>query len=569
MVIMEEDSFLPESGNNPVWLPNMHLSTERVPFSEPEPDPQTFNVLEVNENADGTISKIRINKKNIVRYLRALRFVYRGDTAYFFNGMIYEKINPEEIKRVIYALSEVIPYFPDISRNAVNDIMSHFAATTKADDLEDTAPENWDREKYSGELIPFSNVLYSPERDEIVPFTPYKFIDHQLNAFFDPMKIHHPVEEIYKKIIPDTDTRRFFFEAVGYSLFSKDLSPPAIFLIYGPGETGKSALHQAIAAAAGQQNVSTLDLAQISGDFTTAELEGKLINVCGETGSGQNRNISKTDGELIKRLSDGQDITVQRKYGHPYQLKNTAKLWFITNTLPDFGDTSSGMQRRLYVIPCRNKQRWEDQIYNKMTEETAVSWLINKALRGYHDFCHRGRKFEKADNMEIELTAYKTQDTLMDFLDETYGTLNIREITEKIDGQILPEIYSVYENYTTNAGGKPLSKRKFSEKLRNEFGLTMVKKTKRDGMAFHTITYIRKPDEPKTAELEENKNILSSMTEIEIINLKIKFAGKHNLKDGSKVPKDADPKEVEILKAAGYLKPNGDNTDELIFWRYG
>lgn len=565
---MEEDSFLPKSGSDPTWTARTDINTERVLFTEPEPDPQTFNVLEVSENADGTISKIRINKTNIVRYLRALRFVYHKDSAYLFNGMIYEKINPEEIKRVIYALSEVIPYFPDISRNTVNDIMSQFAATTKADDLEDKAPEDWDRESYAGELIPFSNVLYSVDKDDIVPFTPYKFIDRQLNAFFDPKIIHHPVEEIYKKIIPDTDTRRFFFEAVGYSLFSEDLSPPAIFLIYGPGETGKSALHQAIAAAAGQQNVSTLDLAQISGDFTTAELEGKLINVCGETGSGQNRNISKADGELIKRLSDGQEITVQRKYGHPYQMKNTAKLWFVSNTPPDFGDTSSGMQRRLYVIPCRNKQRWEDQIYSKMTEETAVSWLINKALRGYHDFCHRGRKFDVSAVMESESKSYKTQDTLMDFLDEIYGTLNIKEIAEKMDDQILPEIYSVYENYTKNSGGKPLSKRKFSEKLRNEFGLMTVKKSKREGNDIFTVTYFKKRDEPKTPELKEN-NVLSSMTEFDIIDMKIKFAGKHNLKDGSKVPKDADPKEVEILKAAGYIKPNGDNTDELIFWRYG
>ena len=567
---MKEDSFIPESGNNPVWLPNMHLCTERVPFTEPEPDPQTFNVLEVNENTDGTISKIRINKTNIVRYLRALRFVYRGDTPYFFNGMVYEKINPEEIKRIIYALAEVIPYFPDLSRNTVNDIMSQFAATTKADDLEDTAPDDWDREKYSGELIPFSNVLYSPERDEIVPFTPYKFIDHQLNAFFDPMKIHHPVEEIYRKIIPDTDTRRFFFEAVGYSLFSKDLSPPAIFLIYGPGETGKSALHQAIAAAAGQQNVSTLDLAQISGDFTTAELEGKLINVCGETGSGQNRNISKTDGELIKRLSDGQEITVQRKYGHPYQLKNTAKLWFVSNTSPDFGDNSSGLYRRLYVIPCRNKQRWEDQIYSKMTEETAVSWLINKALRGYHDFCHRGRKFDVSAIMESESKSYKIQNGLIDYLNEMYGTIEAKEIAEKVDGAIVSEFYDYYKEYILKCGGKPLSKNKMLEKLRNEFGIETERKSIWDSAnaKSKSITFLRKPKEPVRSEPKEN-DILSSISEFDIIDMKIKFALNHKLRDGSKVPKDADPRQVEILKAAGYLKPNGDNTDELIFWRYG
>lgn len=82
------------------------------------------------------------------------------------------------------------------------------------------------------------------------------------------------------------------------------MNPPAIFLLYGPGNTGKTALHQMIARVVGEQNVSTLGLSQITSRFGTAELNGKLLNVCGETG-GASRRQTGVDGELLKKLTDG------------------------------------------------------------------------------------------------------------------------------------------------------------------------------------------------------------------------------------------------------------------------
>lgn len=465
---------------------NMDVSLYPPYFDGKIPSATEYEVV----STDG---KYTIDKNAMVRYLKAYRLVYVGQTAYAFNGAYYMKVDNDYIARMIYnALDEYNnPPFP--SRTLVQDIIAKLKVTNTVFDV--NPPEDWNLDgAYDDELIPFSNGLYNVEKDVLLPFVPWKFVTHNLPAVYNPRITSHPVEEVYKKIIPDRDTREFFFQMVGYSIFTKQMSPPAIFVIYGPGNTGKTALQMAVEALTGSDCISTLDLAQLSGGYTPAELEDKLINICGETGSGQNRETSKVDGELLKRLSDGQAITVRQIYGRPYQLQNRSKLWFITNTLPDFGDTSSGLYRRLYIIPCRHHQRWEDQIYDKLTEPDAVSWLVNKALAGYRKFIKNGHKFDVSALMLSELKFYKKQEGLMDFFEEYFGTSDSQRLPAMLDGIMAQEIYESYKNYCTNGGGKPLSIRKFTEKVRNEFAMDTSKERviSEEGKPTHRLVF-KKP----------------------------------------------------------------------------
>ena len=460
----EINNIIPVVERHPV---KKDIDTEAKRFESSPISARDFNVVT-------TEGKYTVDRTNMVRYLKALRIVYEGDIALQFNGYVYTKIDETTIARYIYQAVEEYENPPFLSRNAVKDVIAMLKATNTFLDIK--PPSDWNEEGlYDENVVPFANGLYNIEADAFLRFTPNLYINYQLMGMYKPSVTEHPVEEVYKKIIPDDGTRRFFFEMVGYSLFSREMMPPAIFIIYGPGNTGKSALQAAVNSLAGFDNISALDLGQLNGGFSTVELYGKLINICGETGSGQNRDVSKVDGELLKRLSDGQPITVRHIYGHPFQMLNRAKLWFITNTLPDLGDTSSGLYRRLYIIPCRHEQAWEDQIYDKLTDWTAVSWLANKALEGYRDFIDNGRKFHVSAEMLVELRAYKKQEGLMDFFEERYGTSDKLLIPDKLNGEMIRDVYDAYKEYNINGGGKSLSIRKFSEKIRNEFALTTEK----------------------------------------------------------------------------------------------
>lgn len=440
------------------------------------PNPSDFNLIMTGQNAP------KIDKGEVVRYLRACRIVYDRKRPYIYDGCTYVKCSDDEIARMIYMAFEGLQPKMFIGKSTIADIIANLSAVSGRMDIQ--PPDGWDADgEYDTTLIPFDNGLYSVELDKMLPFSPYIFITHRMDAMYRPKIQEHSVEKIYKKIIPNDKTRQFYFEMVGYMLFSPTLKPPAIFLTYGPGQTGKSALQEAVTRAAGRSNVSTLDLSQISGTFTTAEMQDKLINVCGETGSGMNREISKTDGELLKRLSDGQTITVQRKNKDPYEIVNTAKLWFVSNTLPDFGDTSSGLLRRLYIIPCRVPQNWEDQIYDKMQEPDAISWLVNKAMEGYIRFLNRGSKFAISDEMRRENKSYKALDNIMDYFDQRYNSTEPLVLADKLEGEYLTSVYDDYRSYTADGGGKAFSKRKFLERIRNEISVDIewIRATKEDG----------------------------------------------------------------------------------------
>lgn len=144
------------------------------------------------------------------------------------------------------------------------------------------------------------------KKRKLLPFTPYIYQTNYINANYDPYVQDEPrISEILLNILPtDDNILRFYLEMVGYILYSQTMNPPAIFLLYGPGNTGKTALHQMIANVVGRNNVSTLGLTQITSRFGTAELNGKILNVCGETG-GMSRKFTGIDGELLKKLTDG------------------------------------------------------------------------------------------------------------------------------------------------------------------------------------------------------------------------------------------------------------------------
>ncbi len=454
------------------------IDIQRYPFRE--------DIYPLNYNLMSTDGKYTVDVKAVIRYLKAKRVVYFGSVPFIFDGCVYSKIDNTEVARMINLALNEYDGAPVLSKAKIGDILFNLQTISQERDI--PIPPGWDEEglyEYD-ELIPFYNGLYNYVHDEFLRFSPNVFLMHQLGATYNPRITEHPVEEYYKKILPDPDTRRFFYEMLGYSLFSNEMFPPAIFVIYGPAKTGKSALQKAVTALAGSNNVSSLDLIQISQGYTTAELLGKLINICGETGGSKQARPGYgpgVDGELLKRLSDGQTITVREIYKSPFEIRNRAKLWFITNTIPDFGDTSSGIYRRVFIIPCRHEQDDAERIHDKLTEPDAVSWLANKALQGYRDFLANDRNFHVSSECMIESKSYKQQDSVMDFFDVQFGTTSRYVIPTKIDGWLVSELYNKYREYCRDAGGKEMGSKKFSEKIRNEFSMitTTVHTTKYDG----------------------------------------------------------------------------------------
>lgn len=431
------------------------------------PDPRDMGLIEYSDK--GTPS---IVKNAVIDYLKACRIVYDKGVPYQFDGRIYRQIQETDIAKIVYDILDDVGS-PCPSRSQVKDITEKFKTTC----IEIFRPDTWEDEcgpyltTNDNYLFAFRNGIFNAETNQLLPFTPYLFITQMFQCEYDPRVITDEAEDVYKGIIPDGETRRFFYEMVGYILFTRYPTVPALFLIYGGGNTGKSALQAAITSVIGSDQVSTLDLYQISNEFMRSMMLGKTVNFCGETGD-RNREYTQVDGELMKKLAEGQDISVNIKYGSPIRMKPTAKMVFVSNTIPDFGDASSGMYRRMYIIPCRKTQDWKAQIYKVLTSERGRMWLVNKAYSAYRNVLQRGNEFEISSAMSEEKAQFVAQDNISDYINTRYEGLDKDQVAGRLDGQCSTDVYEDYCEYSQAVGSKPFSRKKFVEKIRNEYDLS-------------------------------------------------------------------------------------------------
>lgn len=452
---------------------NDNPQKDYYPMEIPNPDPTRYSIFK-----QGPKGGLTFYPRNIIKYLEAKWVVYDGHTPRIFNGRSYQVI-PDN-KFVAMVADSVDAYMTDtlVSKGQYQSIFFNAEAILDFDRVpyfED--PEQRDdysvveEQRIAGGLFAFENGILNTANGKFLPFTHLLMVRSCYNCRYDPSVQTCRAESIIEGILPDADTRRFFFEMVGSILFG-DMNPPAIFVIYGPGETGKSALANMLTTLMGNEMVSRETLKQLGTDkYSPAELEGKRLNVSGETGAAKNK-YTTPDGELIKQLSDGQEISVQRKYGHPYKIRNTAKLLFLTNTVPDFGDTSSGLYRRLYTIPCRAKQDPKAKLYEQMTDPQSLSWLANRALEGYLRVKSRGFKFEPSEEMQKEWQNMRVQDPVFDFLYTTFDSTDLHDVCSQIvshsEYRRTKYIYDKYREFCYANNVTPLGSRKFYEKLRNE-----------------------------------------------------------------------------------------------------
>lgn len=120
-------------------------------------------------------------------------------------------------------------------------------------------------------------------------------------------------------------------------------------VMVGEGANGKSTILHIIQALVGRSNYAAVSLTQLSSNrFMAAELEGKLVNVAGEA-SGKELGYEQLN--MIKALSAGDEIVIERKNKQPYQTANTAKLFFSANKVPQFAERDRAIKRRLLVLP--------------------------------------------------------------------------------------------------------------------------------------------------------------------------------------------------------------------------
>src|SRR5262249_10229287 len=143
--------------------------------------------------------------------------------------------------------------------------------------------------------------------------------------------------------------------------------PQKFLVMSGEGDNGMSVLCKAIEAMLGPDNVSHVPLEKFAGEFHLTETIGKLLNLNAEIGE-----IDRTAEWTLKSFTSGDTMTCNRKGRSMVSAVPTARLMFATNNPPRFVDKSSGIWRRLLLMPFRVQVAAKDQVVGM----TDIGWWV-------------------------------------------------------------------------------------------------------------------------------------------------------------------------------------------------
>lgn len=483
--------------------------------------------------------------------LMRLGFYYLGLRVYRFDGRTYERISDDAAKAEFNCLlSDILERCEgrdlSLTRAQKADIVDNwkglrgFEADADGRIVRCDAPASFrSDDRYRGALIPFMNGLYNVRLRTLVPFTPYLFIDRCVQADLDPSDCEE-CERVYRGILPDEETRRLFYLAAGYTLYSPCSDLGVAFILLGDAETGKSAMTESIQALLGAGTYSKASASSLSLQFGKARLIGKLANFSDESKTAKGSHV---DVEVLKELITGEEADTDIKYGSAVTFRITSKLWFASNEMPDFGGVDPGLLRRMRVFPCDVKQDTDARIKDIMRSPRGLAWLAWRALDEYERFLFgTARRFGESDLMSDRKRALTLQDTLYEFLMERFDTVETRVVYDALVGTDVRTFYFDYDMFTRESGRQPYSRAKVLSRLSSNYkvGTKRSRRVPRD--AFGNILSGTPP---------ENVMVFADADEVAEINAR--------RREKEKERKAGENKRAEEFRRAGELRAPDDS----------
>lgn len=375
---------------------------------------------------------------------------YYSDRAriYVYDDYFYKAIPDLELERLVS-----IQYAPSFRSASRNEVIRHIL--TKSTQIERQVKDAWN-------LIAFKNGVVDIKTGAIYPHSKELFATCFIDRNYNPnVSVSTRVETFITHCAQnDPQKRQILFEMIGDCFLQKAVFQK-MYLIYGEGCTGKSTLLRLISNLVGDSNVTNLALQDLETMFYPWELIGKLVNI------GDDIPFKKiADSSILKKLTSGESIMVQRKFGQPSSFHNHATMIFTTNKLPATNDTTSGFMRRLVLIDMNTRVQAPSGFFLESFTEEDYEYLLYTAVSAIRAALARGelsRSFVVDNNLQSYI---RTQNALSEYIDDV-------ELTkDSVLYKSVLEIYSEYMFVCQQSGVKAMSKHVFCSELSRFFFIT-------------------------------------------------------------------------------------------------
>ena len=328
-------------------------------------------------SAKGTSDRETPDYYDLAKYLiKAKGCRSNGNYTWLYDNGKYDLLKKEQLQNYITELT-----LEKTNMNQINQFLGILIAKSQCKD---------DELKQIEHKINLANGVLDLKTKEMLPHSKDYFFKYKLPIKYEPMADC----PLFKKYLNETfegdeEMINVTAEIFGYCLYGGEPFLHKSFVLFGEGRNGKSVWLHVLRHLLGHANVSTVSMSLLSKPFSVIQMDGKLANITGELPNG------KLDSELFKTACGGEYITAAHKGKDEFGLKVNAKLVFASNKFPMFGDTTTGMWEKLFIMPFSRYLRPEDRdptIFKRLEGE--LPGILNFALKGLSAVLKRGRIIE-------------------------------------------------------------------------------------------------------------------------------------------------------------------------------
>lgn len=228
----------------------------------------------------------------------------------------------------------------------------------------------------SVELIAFKNGILNIESGELLPFSPDIVVTNQIPWDYREGAYSEVVDRTLNKLAcGDDQIRALLEECVGYNFWRRN-ELRKFFVFTGNKHNGKSTFINMISKMLGEENITSLDLKDLSHTFRPSELFGKLANLGDDIDSKFIENVAN-----LKKFVSGDKVMVEQKYGQPLVFNSYAKFIFSANDLPRVKDRTMAVIDRMIIVPfdanfTKDDPDYDPFIIDKLMTKDSIEYLI-------------------------------------------------------------------------------------------------------------------------------------------------------------------------------------------------
>ena len=293
---------------------------------------------------------------------------------------------------------------------------------------------------------------------KLMPHNREHYRTTQIPVAYNPEAKAPRFEQFLREIFPGEfgeDEGRAVLEMVGYTLMTHCRHEKFILAV-GNGSNGKSVLLRVIADLLGADNISAVQPHEFGNRFQRGHLHCKLANIVTELPEG-----AVIDDAALKAIVSGEPCTVERKFGHPFEMTPYATLWLAANHMPHTRDFSDAVFRRAIVLKFEAKfspdmPNFDPNLSSKLREE--LPGILNLALTAYAKALRDG--FTMPESSRRAAAEWRLEaDQVRQFVEECCETDSSGE--EAVSG-----LYQRYTDWCVASGiNKKLTMKSFRNRL--------------------------------------------------------------------------------------------------------